>query len=86
MGCIVQIMTMNAFIYTYAHIKLFLFVDEKLGKKKKAATCFQLWLNIQLFVTEAMNVVYVSTLGILALRVYSLPQLEAQLNLQPLKN
>lgn len=39
MGCIVQIMTMNAFIYTYAHIKFFLFVDEKLGKKKKGKLC-----------------------------------------------
>lgn len=35
MDCVVQIMTMNAFIFTYAHIKFFLFVDEKLGKKKK---------------------------------------------------
>lgn len=35
MDCAEQIMTMNTFIYTYAHVQIFLFVDKMLSKKQK---------------------------------------------------
>lgn len=87
MGCAVWMTSVNAFAHPCAHRKLFLFIDLNIGKEK--GKLYRHLLSALGKYTASYcrsNVDYVSTLGNSSLGGYLLPQLEAQLDIQPLKD